>query len=959
MQKIQLQRKIILIVLLTFIFANFIFPQLKKQTLAIEDIKLWRKHSVTLSDDGNWYTVLYSLTEKPDEKTGKKKTKKKLKKKEKKKEKLSIYGKNAETDTLYIRNSKSKKEYKIKNGSKPVFSFDSNWVAYIIKPESPKKKEKKTKSSDKTIEIMNLKTGKTRKWKANVSFQFIENANYFLSFDKTSLLLYNLRNLKEHYIGNIGDYLAHKRSNFIVYTINTKDKRGNGIYIYDLKTNTTKALETGNFNYSKISWNNDKTAIAAFKYKKGKKDEKLKNIRIITINDISSDKTKLFEYKDSNISGLPKNMTIAVDDKSRQNKIIWSLDNNRLFLNLKKNDAEKDKKDTDESATKISSVNVWHWKDKKLLSQQMIESKKKNKFFKAVFIRSQKKIIQLTSKKIQKIYQRTDTDTWALGTDNRKYISDWDVKKNDIYRIDLKTGDKKLILEKHNGRINISPNGKNTVFWKDGHYWYYNFKDNIKKNITKNLKVSFLNKEHDYYGSSPAYGFIGWIKDQKAILVNHKLDIWKLPLDNKIKAVNLTESVRKNSQIRFRFDDKSFYYKPEMEKRYIDLSKQNFLFAFNIKTKYAGYYQLKGNKIKKLMYKPASFSSSRWRSGITKAKKSKTVIYKTSNYQKYPESFLSNINFSKSKKITNTNPQQSKYKWGHRILVDYKNDDGVPLQGILSIPNSYKKGQKLPMIVYSYEKISDRMYRYSSPRISSIGFSEMAYVSDGYLVLQPDIYFNVGTPHSDMHECIDAAIKKVIGLGYVDEKKIGYNGFSFGGHCGMYISTQKNKFTAITAGAGVSNLVQGFNIDIVRDGSNEQDYYMTQQGRLGASPVDKPEIYIKESAVFNAKGMNTPLLLYHGTADNVVLWEHSFGLYSILRFLKKPVILLSYRGEGHGLRKKENRLDIQKRLKDYFDYYLKGKKAAKWIIDGLPYKSNPKQDKKKKKETSRKVPMWK
>ncbi len=249
------------------------------------------------------------------------------------------------------------------------------------------------------------------------------------------------------------------------------------------------------------------------------------------------------------------------------------------------------------------------------------------------------------------------------------------------------------------------------------------------------------------------------------------------------------------------------------------------------------------------------------------------------------------------------------------------------------------------------------MYRYASPYLSGASVCEMMYVSDAYLFLRPDIHFNIGTPHSDMHECIDAAIRKVIELGYVDEKRIGYEGFSYGGHCGMYISTQDNRFAAIAAGAGVSNLVQGFNIDIVRDGSNEQDYYITSQGRLGTDPTSDTEMFISESAVFNAQNMNTPLLLFHGTADNVVQWEHSFGLYSILRYLKKPVVFLSYQGEGHGLRKKSNRLDIQIRLKEYFDHYLKGKEAGKWIIEELPYK--PKEETKDKEKDKRTLPMWK
>jgi dipeptidyl aminopeptidase/acylaminoacyl peptidase len=117
-------------------------------------------------------------------------------------------------------------------------------------------------------------------------------------------------------------------------------------------------------------------------------------------------------------------------------------------------------------------------------------------------------------------------------------------------------------------------------------------------------------------------------------------------------------------------------------------------------------------------------------------------------------------------------------------------------------------------------------------------------------------------------------------------------------------------------------------------------------------------MFISESAVFNARNMNTPLLLFHGTVDNVVQWEHSFGFYSILRYLKKPVIFLSYRGEGHGLRKKSNRLDIQKRLKEFFDHYLKGKDAGEWITDGLPYQPKKKSDKKGDEDRAT-LPAWK
>lgn len=949
-----------------------VYSEANKQIVTIDDAKLWRSHSVTLSDNGEWYTLLYSLTEKLFQAQVKKPAQKDAENKDDEKKDMALYGKKALTDVLYIRHTKSKKEYAVRHGSKPLFSSTSEWIAYSIKPgsgnddeKSGKKNDKKDaeKDSKKIIELRNLKTGETRRWESNASYIFTEDGSYFVSSDKTSLLLYNLSTLKEYYIGNIGEYLLDKKSDLVVYTIRSGDKRGNGIYTYDLKTYITRALETGNFDYSNVSWNKDRTAIAALKYKDEGKEKDPADMRIITIMEVDADHANVIEYKPGDISGMPDDMRLAVKNDRGSSKITWSGDNERLFLSIKKKSPEAPgkKKKSGDSPAEEASVNVWHWKDKKLVSQQMVEAKKeKNKGFKIVFERISKKAIRLTGDEIQRIYRSPGTDKWAAGTDDRSYISDWDVPKYDFYRINLSTGERTLIIKEQPGEMHISPDGEKAIYWRDSHYWYYHFENHSRQNITANVPVSFIDREYDEYGSNPAYGFVGWVKDPDSVIVNHKLDLWQLPLDGKSKAINLTESVTQKEPIRFRFDDMSFLKKPEPEERYIDLSTPLIVSAFNIKTKYSGYYRLSGNGLKKLIYKPAYFTNSRWWrwvSALIKAKESAAIIFRQSSYEKCPESFLSDTGFSKPKKITTTNPQQSKYKWGHRVLIDYTNDDGVPLQGVLSIPDDYKKGQRLPMIVYSYEKLSDNLFRYANPYISGHSVCEMMYVSNGYLFLQPDIHFNIGTPHSDMHECIDAAVGKVIELGYVDEKRIGYQGFSFGGHCGMFISTRDNKFAAIAAGAGVSNLVQGFNIDIVHDGSNEQDYYITSQGRLGTDPTSDLDMYTRESAVFNAQNMNTPLLLYHGTADEIVQWEHSFGLYSILRFLKKPVIFLSYRGEGHGLRQKANRIDIQTRLKEFFDYYLKGEKAPGWMVDGVPYRE-PEKKKTKEKE-QRTLPPWK
>lgn len=938
------------IILLFLAGTDNILAQSEKKVLSIEDVELWRNNAVTLSDDGKWHTILYSLREKPDSKSDSTKT-------NSEKKDIDLYGEDSRTNVLYICHAGTGVKYQIKDGSNPVFSAASDWIAYRIKPESDQTKgEENGKEKETVIELKNLITGKTKQYISSANYQFAEDKNYFITSDKNSLLIYDLDKLSEHYIGNIGEFLIDKKSKYIAYTISSEDKRGNGIYLYNPEKRTTRALKTGNYIYSSLSWNNDKTALAAFKYNKNKEKVNFENMSISIISEIDSKQPEALEYKVKDMNGMPEGMAPA----TIASKIIWSNDEKRLFIKIMEYDTQKEKKPKkDKTKEEESTVNVWHWKDKKLLSQRMLEeNRKRDEVYEAIFFLKSNNIFRLTSKKIQRLTRSPGTDNWAVGTDNRNYISDWDVRKNDLYRINMLTGDKNLIEEKYSGGVQISPNGEKIILWKDGHYWFYSFKDDEMFNITSDMDVSFINVENDHWGSKRDYGFVGWVKGKDAVIVNHKLDLWLLSLEGSSKSKNLTESNTSKESTRFRFDDQSFSREQEIEDRYIDLSSPIILSAFNILTKYAGYYQLDNNKLKKLIYQDASFSGSRGRSGIKKAEKSDVIIYSMGDYRNFPEAYLSDMGFSGSNKITNTNPQQEDYKWGHRVLIDYTNDDGVALQGVLSIPDDYTNGQKLPMIVYSYEKLSQSMYSYPAPNLSGSQVCEMMYVSDGYLFLRPDIHFNVGTPHSDMHECIDAAIEKVIELGYADEKSIGYEGFSYGGHSGMYMSTQNNRFAAIAAGAGVSNLIQGFNVDIVSDGSNEQDYYMTGQGRLGTDPLSNTEMFISESAVFNALNMNTPLLLFHGTEDNVVKWEHSFGFYSILRYHKKPVVFLSYRGEGHGLKKKSNRLDIQNKLKEYFDHYLKGKEAGKWITEGLPYLKE-KSDKQKTNEKRTEVPVWK
>jgi dipeptidyl aminopeptidase/acylaminoacyl peptidase len=210
------------------------------------------------------------------------------------------------------------------------------------------------------------------------------------------------------------------------------------------------------------------------------------------------------------------------------------------------------------------------------------------------------------------------------------------------------------------------------------------------------------------------------------------------------------------------------------------------------------------------------------------------------------------------------------------------------------------------------------------------------YASDGYLVLQPDVVYEAGRPGSSALDCVTAAVKKVVELGYADPERIGLQGHSWGGYQSSFIVTQTDLFAAVVTGAPVTNLTSFYNELYKSSGNVQQGIVERGQVRMGTTPFEDYDLYMSQSPVHQAHKITTPFLILHGTEDGSVDWHQGLEYFNAARRLGKNVILLSYPGEGHHLGRKENQIDFQIRMKQYFDHYLKGVAAAKWITDGVP-----------------------
>ena len=99
--------------------------------------------------------------------------------------------------------------------------------------------------------------------------------------------------------------------------------------------------------------------------------------------------------------------------------------------------------------------------------------------------------------------------------------------------------------------MGISPDGRWFLYLKDKHVSAYNLETGKTSDLDDGEKISLLDAEDDHPYEIPTYGVAGWSKDGHSVLLNHRYDIWQLPLDGG-KAVNLTQGAGEAQQIRFR-----------------------------------------------------------------------------------------------------------------------------------------------------------------------------------------------------------------------------------------------------------------------------------------------------------------------------------------------------------------------------------------------------------------------
>ncbi len=295
------------------------------------------------------------------------------------------------------------------------------------------------------------------------------------------------------------------------------------------------------------------------------------------------------------------------------------------------------------------------------------------------------------------------------------------------------------------------------------------------------------------------------------------------------------------------------------------------------------------------------------------------------------------------RKVSDANPQQARYRWGRSDLIPFRSADGKPLRAILTRPDDFDPSKKYPLLVYIYEERSDALHRYTPPAPgTSINITR--YVSNGYLVLQPDIVYETGYPGESALKCVLPAIQEVADMGFVDTGRIGIQGHSWGGYQISYLVTKTGLFRAAQAGAPVVNMVSAYGGIRWGSGASRAFQYEKTQSRIGGPPWDQPLQYIENSPIFWVEKVSTPYLCLHNDQDGAVPWYQGIEFFTALRRLGKEAYLFNYNGEDHGLRDRDNQKHWTVHLAEFFDHYLLGAPRPDWMEQGVPYLERGKRD---------------
>jgi len=856
----------------------------------------------------------------------------------------------------------------VPNGSNASFAKNGRWLAYAIgvgvKERTRLEKQKKPIRSD--LGLRDLVSGDTLVIDDIAGFAFSDDGAYVAmrryppedagdrKYEGVDLVVRELATGVQTSFGNVSSFAWQEDGTLLAMIIDAEGQAGNGVQLYDPASGRLRTLDSKNTRYTTLSWREEDDDLAVLRVR-GDDDRYDDSTHVVLAwRDLAGRRPASFLFDPDSAAGFPSDMRIVPFAGLR-----WADDGGILYFGIQERkaaadttkteadsaaaetgeDSEETKADADEGDDEEpSTVQIWHARDVDIYPEQKVQARRdREDNFLSAWHLDGGRFVQLATDLVEDV-QIVEGDRYAFGTDQSPYesVRMFGPVYRDLYLIDVATGAATLVKEHVQYGYGPSSGGRYLLYLVDDHYWTYDIRTGRHTNITEGLATSFVDHDDDHtVEQKPPFGIVGWTKDDRTVLVNDEYDVWELRPDGS-RPTRLTNGV--GDRIRHR----RAWLDPEED--YIDTSKPLYFTLFGERTKWYGYGRRANGNFERLVWEDANVGR------LTKAEDAEVYLYVVQRFDDSPDYFVAGPDLQNARQVSNTNPFQSNYLWGHAELIEYQNTWGEELQGALFYPADYEPGRQYPMIVYIYEIRSPSLHTYTVPSNRS-AYNTAVWTSQGYFVLQPDIVYRDRNPGLSAVAALVPAVEKVLETGMVDPGRVGLTGHSWGGYQTAFVVTQTDIFSAAVAGAPLTDLVSMYLSVYWNSGSTDARIFEISQGRMEVPFWEDIDAYIANSPVFHVQNLNTPLLVAHGDEDGAVDFNQGVEYYNAARRAGKNFVLLVYGGENHGNSKKANQIDYHTRIVEWFGHYLKNDPAPAWITEGVSYLDQ--EEAKKDKDTKK------
>jgi len=735
------------------------------------------------------------------------------------------------------------------------------------------------------------------------------------------LMLRDLTTGTEVKIDDVTSYLFDETEKVLVYATTSADTAKSGVYVRDLVAGTITTLAAGKGNYKSLAVDR-KGAQVAFVTDRDDAAAAKPRYALYYASLLLAKGQKGPIVAAKVVDGAMVGAEQLIPDRGR---VDFVRDGSALQFALAPLPLDSIPAD---SLTDKAIYDLWHYKDTQIMPVQKVNAaRERSRTWVAIYQPAAKKWARLGNDSLRQV-TIADNGRVALALNAVQYAveSTWGEGGSDAYVLDATTGARTLIAKKLEG-AQLSPGGKYVTFFENGKWFSHATVGGKQVEITAAIKgVKFENEEFDMPDVVPSYGLGGWSKDDARVLVYDRYDVWEVDPTGVAAPKNLTAGAGRASGVTYRVVNL------DSEDRFLDPADPLYLRAFNNENKESGYAQAKlgaSAAPASIVRGPKNYAA------LQKARKADQFLMTQQTYREFPD-LWTGPGIGAVRKVSNANPQESEYPRGSVELVSWLNTDNVPLKGMLFKPEGFDPNKKYPMITYFYERLSDGLYNYVAPAGRNTVNPDV-YNALGYLVFFPDIVYTDGYPGPSAAKAIIPGVQALVARGFVDPKRLGVTGQSWGGYQSAYLITATNMFAAAVPNATVVNMTSAYGGIRWQSGMLRQMQYEHSQSRLGGSLWQYPERFIENSPLFKLDRVTTPVLFMANDNDGAVPWYQGIEFYSAMRRLQKEAYLVVYNGDEHNPTKRANQKDIDAKMQAFFGAKLLGAPEPDWMKNGIPF----------------------